>query len=149
MLKKGKTERRLATLCLFLAVPLAAAQDASRSGPGSFLPLRHKLEINDPKLAAEIVAHGGRLLADYGGYQLYGLDQLDPEILNHGNAQSRDQYHHVRLNAAILDTSRPQAHSLRRILGAYAGNRLHLVQLVGPPLPAWHDAVRDTGVEIV
>ena len=148
MLKNGKTECLLATVCLFLAVPFAAPQNASRAGAGSFLPLRHKLEISDPILAAEIVARGGRLLADYGGYQLYGLDQPNSEILSHGNAQLRDRYHQIRLNAAILDTSQPQVQSLRRILGAYAGKRLHLVQLVGPPQPAWHQTILDTGVEI-
>src|SRR5690349_1246756 len=32
---------------------------------------RHKIQVQDPALAAQLAAQGGRLVADYGGFQVY------------------------------------------------------------------------------
>ena len=42
------------------------------------LAQRHKLQVSDPSASREIIAQGGRLIADYGGYQLYEIDREPP-----------------------------------------------------------------------
>jgi len=38
-----------------------------------------QIQVSDAGLAAQIVAQGGRLMADYGSYQLYEAPQIPPE----------------------------------------------------------------------
>ncbi|HUD82539.1 MAG TPA: hypothetical protein VMQ67_03515, partial [Candidatus Saccharimonadales bacterium] len=53
-----------ALLILFGLSAISHGQNTASSG-------RHKIQVNDQALAARIAAGGGRLIADYGGYQLY------------------------------------------------------------------------------
>jgi hypothetical protein len=104
--------------------------------------LAHKVQTSDPAAARAIVAAGGRLIADYGGYQLFEAAQTN-------GLQVRDDYNLILLNAARLDTSSPETQALRRPAGSFAGKRLRLVQFAGPVQPAWRKALLDTGAQIV
>jgi len=102
----------------------------------------HKVQTSDPAQARAIVASGGRLIADYGSYQLFETAQIN-------GLQARDDYNLVLLNAARLDTSAPEVQALRQPAGSFAGKRLHLVQFAGPVQPSWRQALLDAGARIV
>jgi hypothetical protein len=107
---------------------------------------QHKIEALDPAAAKAIVAQGGHLIADYGGYQLYGLATLSniPE-----NAEVRDNYNLILLNATNLDTSQTSIQALRTPEASFGGKRLHLIHFAGPPQPAWRKSLVNAGVQIV
>ena len=92
---------------------------------------------------------GGKLLADYGSFQLYEVDHLRPEVLQAENAEVRDDSNAIFLNAASIDTSATAVKALRQPVGAFNGKRLHLVQFVGPMQNAWHEALKKTGARII
>jgi hypothetical protein len=102
----------------------------------------HKIQTSDPAEARAILAAGGRLIADYGGFKLFDAAQTN-------GMQTRDSYNFILLNAARLDTSRPEAQALRRPVANFAGKRLHLVQFAGPVRPEWRGVLLDMGVRIV
>ncbi|MGD1084971.1 MAG: S8 family serine peptidase [Verrucomicrobiota bacterium] len=109
---------------------------------------RHKIQVSDPALAGALTAGGARLIADYGAFQLYDADQAAVDALA-GQAQVRDNYNSVLLNAARLDTSLPEIQSLRKTVGAFVGRRMHLVQFAGPVQPAWREDLLKAGARIV
>jgi hypothetical protein len=106
----------------------------------------HKLQVIDQSHDAQVVAAGGRLIADYGSYRLYDVSAA---ILDRDWGRARDEYNSILLNAARLDTTRPEVRALRKTAGNFAGKRLHLVQFAGPVQPAWRQEVLDAGVQIV
>jgi hypothetical protein len=106
----------------------------------------HKLQVNNPSQEAQVVAAGGRLIADYGSYRLYDVPAT---VLNRKWGQTRDAYNSILLNAVRLDTSRPEAQAMRKAAKNFAGKRLHLVQFAGPIQPAWRQELLDTGAQIV
>ena len=109
----------------------------------------HKLQVSDPAVARELADQGARLLADYGGWQLYEVQQVPPGLLSRPAVEGRDGYNRIELNAGPIDTTSAAAKALRRARGAFTGRRLHLVQFVGPTQPAWHEALAGTGVRVV
>ena len=96
----------------------------------------HKVQVNDPASAEKIVARGGRLLADYGHFQLYEVEQISPDLPGKTGTEIRDEYNRIELNAGPIDTTAPVAKTLRKTVGAFYGKRLHLVQFIGPVQPA-------------
>lgn len=104
--------------------------------------LAHKVQTSDPAAARAILVAGGRLIADYGGYQLFATAQTN-------GLQTRDDYNLILLHAARLDTSQPETQALRRPAGGFQGKHLHLVQFAGPPQPAWRHALLEAGAQIV
>ncbi len=120
----------------------AAALPGSASGV-------HKLQVNDPALAGQIVAAGGRLVADYEGFQLYEMAQVPAGLAANRHVQLRDEYNRVLLNAARLDTTRREVQALRVPAGNFAGKRMRLVQFAGPVQPAWREELLGCGLQIV
>jgi subtilase family protein len=126
------------------------AQDPTLSPPSSFpAGLHHKIQTSDSDLGNRILAQGGRVLADYGGFKLYEIEQPGADVLNHPGAQLRDEFDFVSLAAKRIDTRQPEAVQARQTAGAFSGKRLHLIQFAGPPLPEWVDAIAKTGVRLV
>jgi hypothetical protein len=119
--------------CLVASCALACA---ARAGPA------HKVQTSDAAAARALLAAGGRLIADYGGYQLFAAAQTN-------GLQARDEYNLILLNAARLDTAQPQIQALRQPAGRFAGKRLRLVQFAGPVQPAWRHALLEAGAQIV
>ena len=124
---------------MFLCVLLIATRPAAA----------HKVKVWDPSTAKLIVEDGGKLLADYGSFQLYEVDHLRPEVLQAENTEVRDDSNAIFLNAASIDTSATAVKALRQPVGAFNGKRLHLVQFVGPMQNAWHEALKKTGTQII
>jgi hypothetical protein len=109
----------------------------------------HKVQARDPETARQITNDGGRLLADYGSYQLYQVDQVRLELLQSGAVEVRDDCNLLRLNAACIDTSTAIVQAVRQTVSSSHGKRMHLIQFVGPVKPEWRDALKQTGVQIV
>ena len=107
------------------------------------MPALHKIEIHDPLAEQQLAARGARLIADYGGYRLYESASTPP------SGEVRDDYNHILLNAATLDTSRAKPAGPQKSAAAFAGKRLRLVHFAGPPLPAWRQSLIDSGTRIV
>jgi hypothetical protein len=109
----------------------------------------HKIQVRDSSTAALIVSDGGRLLADYGSYQLYQVDQVRTGLVQSGAVEVRDDCNLIRLNAATIDTSTATVPTARQQISSVHGKRMHLVQFVGPIKPEWRDALKQTGARIV
>ena len=107
----------------------------------------HKVQVHDPVAARAVVALGGRMIADYGGFQLYNVPQTNGALP--ASAELRDGYNSILLNAIHLNTATAGVQALRKAVGAFEGKRMHLVHFAGPVQPAWHQALLDAGVQIV
>jgi len=104
--------------------------------------------VSDPALAGQLAASGARRIADYGGFQLFDVDHATATAWA-GRMELRDEYNVIQLNAARLDTSRPQIQALRKPAAAFAGKRLHLIHFAGPVQPAWRESLLQAGAQIV
>jgi len=102
-----------------------------------------KTQATDPAVEARMIAQGARLIADYGGYRLYD-SPASP-----AGTEPRQDYNHVFLNAAPLETSLPALQSSRRLVGHFAGRRLHLIHFAGPPKLEWRRELQALGLRIV
>jgi hypothetical protein len=116
---------------------------------GVSLTAPHKWRVSDPALAKSLVAHGGTLVADYGGFQLIQADDTALTNLDASWLENVDESDAIRLNAAQLDTRAAEIQARRKPAGAFSGKRLHLVQFTGPVRPEWHSALEKTGARIV
>ena len=129
---------------LLLAGPTALAQRPPPSRAGET-----QVRVRDPQVAAEVLRRGGRLVQDYGGFQLFALS---PRVVAQlpGGAERLDGHDLVLLNSGAIQTTAPVAGEAP-VANAETveGRRTHLVQLVGPTRPEWYRALLDTGVEVV
>jgi hypothetical protein len=138
----------LGGLCALLLSSIAVAGPTYQGGP-VVSASRHKVQVNDSNGAAQVVALGGKLVADYGSYQLYEVPQVNSTLPASQEIEFRDQYNFVMLNAGLLDTSKPEVQAARKTVSSFSGKRLHLVQFAGPVQPSWREALLETGVQIV
>jgi hypothetical protein len=109
----------------------------------------HKLRVSDPSLANSMKARGGKLIADYGGFQVIEMDQASLTSADTNRAELADDFNFVRLNAGQLDTRTPGIKARRKAVGGFNGKKLHLIQFAGPVKPEWMAALEQTGVKIV
>ncbi len=109
----------------------------------------HKLQVSDAATARQVEAAGGRLIADYGGYQLYETPHLTSQMLANQHNELRDRYNTIFLHAGHLDTTRPEVKALRKNVGTFTGKHLHLVQFAGPVQAKWREELLAAGVQIV
>src|SRR5437879_7062544 len=72
----------------------------------------HKLEVSDHLTGSRIIANGGRLLADYGTYQLYEATENIAAIAALEPVEARDQYDLVLLNSRPLNTRATETKAL-------------------------------------
>jgi hypothetical protein len=136
----------LITRCLLFVLVLFSSAGVVWAAP-------HKWRVNDPALAKSLVARGGKLIADYGGFQLIQADDsaLIPQS-GTSRMENEDEYDAIELNAVRLDTravSPTAGRALRKSAGSFAGKHLHLVQFAGPVKPEWRAALEKTGAHIV
>jgi len=109
----------------------------------------HKLRVEDPVLAKELVAQGATVIGDYGAFTVVNADDA---LLANGvsnRVEMADDWNLVRLNARVLDTRAPATKALRQPRGSFNGKRLHLVQFAGPIKPGWLRELKNNGVQIV
>ena len=130
------------TRCLFFILVLLSTAGAVRAAS-------HKWRVNDAALAKSLVARGGKLAADYGGFQIIQADNEALTNLDASRIENEDEFDVIKLNAAQLDTRSAEIRALRKPVGAFAGKRLHLVQFIGPIKPEWRAALEKTGARIV
>ena len=134
-------------LTLTVAGQIGVAQvNQTRLAPGG---TPHKVQINDPALAKQIAAEGGRLLADYRSYQIFEVAQISASLATNEQAEVRDYYNVVHLNASPLDTSKPEIKALRKAVGSFSGKRMHLVHFIGPVQVSWRDELEAAGLKII
>jgi hypothetical protein len=120
-------------------------EDAYRS-PGD----RHKIQVTDPELARKLQEQGSQLVADYGSFMLLEVDRDTLAGLSQTPGVDVQDYQNVvQLNAGAFDTTAPEIQSVRPFPAAFDGKRLQLIQFAGPVLPEWHQALVQTGVEVV
>ena len=81
----------------------------------------HKWRVEDPSLARSMLAQGGRLVADYGSFQILETDQAPAAGAGPAGAQLEDNLNLIRLNARVLDTRDSAMQSLRRPVAALPG----------------------------
>ena len=109
----------------------------------------HKWRVDDSALAKSLVSHGGKLVADYGGFQIIQADDTILTNLDASRVEEEDDFDAIKLNAARLDTRTAEVRTLRKPAGVFTGKRLHLVQFAGPLKPEWRAALEKTGAGIV
>jgi len=139
----------LAISTLAIAGQGAPAQPAVAQAGSQTPPRRHKVKVSDPALAQGIATQGGRLIADYGGYQLYDAPEGAGGWKTNSQAEIHDEYNFVQLNARQLDTTKPEIKSLRKAVAGFSGKRMHLIHFAGPILPQWREDLLATGVQII
>ena len=115
----------------------------------SALAETHKLRIHDRAEAESLLAHGGRLIADYGGFQLIESDTPLPANVRDPRAEVDDDLDFIELHAGRLNTRAAQIKALRKTSGTFSGRRLHLVQFAGPVKSEWRHTLEKNGLRIV
>src|SRR5216684_5612936 len=63
----------------------------------------HKVNVRDSATAQSIKDDGGKLLADYGSFQVYEIDHLRPELSQADTVEVRDDWNQICLNATNID----------------------------------------------
>jgi hypothetical protein len=116
---------------------------------GIALAAPHKWRVGDPALAKSLLSRGGKLVADYGGFQLIQADDSALTNFDANRLENEDDFDAIKLNAAQLDTRAAEIQALRKPASTFTGKRLHLVQFTGPVRPEWHSALEKTGAHIV
>jgi Subtilase family len=143
-------QRRNAFRCSWMLVCVIALTNPVHGATGFTADGKHhKVQVDDPDTAREVVAEGGQLIADYGSYQLFEVPQLSDKVLKKHHAEVRDDYNKIKLNAGHLDTTSAEVKAQRKVLGKFQGKRLHLIQFVGPVQPQWRAELEAAGVKIV
>lgn len=107
-----------------------------------------KLRVDDPVVAARLLARGGKLVADYGSFEII---QADPAAVagESNRVESAVESNFIELHAAQLDTRTTATKSWRRARGSFHGQRLHLIQFAAPVKPEWRAELEGTGVKII
>jgi hypothetical protein len=109
----------------------------------------HLFRVDNPAAAESLMNEGGRLVQNYGSFQIIESDQAPAVHTREAHVQCVDQFNFIQLNARSLNTRAPEASSLRKTVGTFLGRRMHLVQFNGPVKPEWHKALEQTGARIV
>ncbi len=134
---------------MLLSLSLAAPSFAAGVNPTP-TPKRQKFRVSDPALARQIGAQGGELIADYGSFQFFRVDDaLARQLAGRPGARNANEHNIIALNTGPLDTTAPELQALRKPVGSLSGKRLHLVHFAGPVKPEWHAALTNTGVQVI
>jgi len=128
----------------FLAFSLSGIPPGNKDG-------LHKIEVRDMgwAMGPTILGADGRLIADYGAFQLYVAKSFSADLTTNSQVRFRDEYNTIFLNAVRLDTTKSEVQTLRKTIGSFQGRRLHLVHYAGPILPSWRSELIGCGVQIV
>lgn len=112
--------------------------------------VRHYLQvIKDPIIENEILAGGGRLVADYGSFQVFIVAQISAALASNPMVEVRDDNGIIFLNSGKLDTASLRSGGLFAITGSFEGKRLHLIQFAGPLQPEWRAELLAVGGRII
>lgn len=154
---RGRIALRLLLVApLLLAVLPDLVAPLHPAGPPTVAGHPRRVRVEDREAARRVEAAGGRRLVDYGGFAIYELPASAPSGLTDvPGVQPQNGENLILLNSGVIDTRAEIARTERAggepeaAEAALVGQRLHLVQLVGPPRPGWLREIRDTGVRVV
>lgn len=108
-----------------------------------------KVRVSDKALAQQLLERGGKLVADYGSFQIILTEEAVGAAKLRGRVQSEDAADFIELNAQRFNTRSAEARGLRKVRGNTAGRQFHLVQFVGPVKPEWREALEAQGVKVI
>lgn len=108
-----------------------------------------KIRVKDPELARELLERGGKLVADYGSFQLIETPEALPPSGRKVRAQEEAGADEVELNSMRINTRSPAGRALRQARGNFKGNQFHLIQFIGPIKPEWRETVEQLGIKFV
>ncbi len=109
----------------------------------------HKLRVQDPSLAKQLVENGGKVLGDYGSFQIIETQETQPTDSRRQRTELVDDSDFIEFNSVRLNTRATEIKSLRKQRAPFAGKRLHLIQFVGPIKPDWKAEIERCGVKVV
>lgn len=116
---------------------------------GVVLAASHKVRVEDPVLARELAARGGKVIGEYGAFTVLEADDALLTGVDSNRVEVDDDWNLIRLHAQPLDTSTAQVKALRKPSSAFAGRKLHLVQFSGPVKSEWLAALKQSGAQVV
>lgn len=122
----------VALFLLLLAVPAGAET--------------RKVRVSDARAAQELIQRGGKLVADYGSFQLIQTDAALAELGSDPTAAEPDA---IELNAVCINTRSVPRRTVAAAAPAFQGRKLHLVQFAGPIKPSWRAALEESGAQIL
>lgn len=108
-----------------------------------------KVRVSDKALAQQLIERGGKLVADYGSFQIILTEESVGIAKSRGRVQSEEATDFIELNAQRFNTRSQEARGLRKLRGTVAGRQFHLVQFVGPVKPEWRVALEAQGVKVI
>ncbi len=116
----------------------------------AFTPATHaeKIRSHDTAATQRLIADGGKLVADYGTFQVVEATAL-AMAKEQGKVESVDTENFIELHAGAVDTRTSATKSLRKARGSFRGKGLHLVQFAAPVKPEWRAELVATGVKII
>lgn len=144
---------RLAGFRLWLLFTLAGAFLASLAGFCSEAADSGSVKVRVRQEAGQQAYRaGGKLLVDYGSYQLFSMPERAAASLSRESAEIEVDSSVIHLNSGPLDTrERPRraVAAPQKLAQATSGRRLHLVQFAGPIKPEWLEELKQLGLRIV
>lgn len=108
-----------------------------------------KARVTDRAQAQQLIERGGKLVADYGSFQIILTEESGAGTKLRGRGGSDDAADFIELNAQRINTRSPEARAQRKARGAVVGRQFHLVQFVGPVKPEWRAALEGQGVKVI
>ncbi len=125
------------TVALFLLVLVTTVAAQSR-----------KVRVNDPQVARELIGRGGKLVADYGGFQVIDTDEPANELPG-ARVQAEVDSDVIELNSTRIHTRSAPGRGAGKVVTRFAGRKLHLIQFAGPIKPEWRAVLEQSGAKII
>lgn len=113
------------------------------------LAVSRKLRVQDPTFTKELIERGGKIIGDYGSFQIIETQEPLPPDSRRSRVESVDDSDLIKLNSATLDTRAAETKAQRKRRAPFTGKRLHLIQFAGPIKPEWRLEIEQRGVQVV
>lgn len=133
----------LAALAAVAVLSSATGQSPRASASGT------KVIVHDRNAVSRLVAGGGRIIADYGGFVVVESVAPRATLAVDSKISVREDFDRIFLNSGAIDTRSSEMQSLRRPVAAFEGKSLRLVQFAGPVTNEWYKQLVETGLEVV
>ncbi|HEX5220636.1 MAG TPA: S8 family serine peptidase [Verrucomicrobiae bacterium] len=107
-----------------------------------------KVRVGNALMAQQLIEQGGKLVADYGGFQV--IESEAPTNAFPGlDVQSLDESDVIELNVVRINTRSAGRRVAKEARARFNGKRLHLVQFAAPIKPEWRATLEQTGARII
>ena len=74
----------------------------------------HKLRVQDPALAKQLIESGGKVLGDYGSFQIIETQETQPTDSRRQRTERADDSDFIELNSLRLNSRAAETKSLRK-----------------------------------